>query len=734
MPESVIVLDSGQEFILISDGDPTTDTFVIYGGGPKGDQGIQGPIGPQGVPGAYVGWTGTEYPDRPLIDEPVLWIGPENPISVMADGDAWVNTETDDPIEYPMLADLADVTTAGLGDRKVLTYSGTLSKWMPGDLDLGNLTDVDLSVPAEDHQALVYDVGIGKWVPGDVATGSGGGYTGARGYTPPIEMVYSESGTGNTTIVWNPVDVQAGDIAILALDSDNTGWTLPSDWATLVEHTGLIASFYGNHSGLFMKEVTADDAGVEVIPVDGATVFAVQYFRNVSYLTAPVETGNVRTASYTIPGGYASGLAARVVALVGTSITAATNIDFPDPYEDLGTGFGTANVRLGWVNETQPSYTQSDLSGPNGNGLAYKVWSVTLVSLADSPGTDWSFPEETVQVGYDKDTNSTSTRNSLGCYIWLNTSVILTTVRYDVRNADTYSLWVDDVRVSPYYTIPAATLDFPFQVNGELVLTPTGHKFEIRGNLTSNFYYKSGGEGTAFTEPGGSQYITKWEVQIGGSSNVPFRLEFRPGIFKPASLTNDLLTIKPLDETSLHGVYGDDFQAGSLALKWNRVGYINGDQSWTDSGLVLETPRAAGNYYYQTPPVGDFTLTYKGWHTGDGVFWGLAVLNDSHTGVAVGAYDGTGGTGMIGAVTAGSYTAGTNLLTGNSAAYFAGGGEYYLRLRKSGGNYYGSVSLNGLRWSKEQIYTPTAFTPTRIGFGGFTGTAKQVGVERFNLL
>lgn len=735
MPESVIVMDSGQEFILLLDTEPTTDTFVIYGGGPKGDPGPEGPDGPRGLPGAYVGWIGTEYPPRPVMDENVLFIGPENPDDFMLDGDSWINTNEEDPIVYTKLVDLPDVDTAGLADKKILQYDLATLKFKPQTANLDFLTDVDLTTPATDHQALVYDVGLQKWIPGDVASGgSGGAYVGARGFTPPVQLIYSETGSG-TNLIWTPTDIQAGDIAILTVDADSTSYSIDDSWSMIAERNGLVAGYFGMHSALYVKVVSDEDTETQGYSSGSTSVFAVQYFRNVSFIQGPVAFGDTRSMTYTIPGGYASELAARVVSLVGTSLPAAGDIDFPTPYQDVGTGALNSNVRQGFVTETTAAYSQT-VSGPDAQGMAYLGWVLTLVSLSDSPGSDWSFEEDPVTVGYDKDANSTSTRNSLGCYVWLNTAVVLTGVYFDVRNVGTYSLWVDDVQVSTSYAIPANSVDFLFEVDGELVLTPTGHKFEVRSSTTSNFYYKTGGEGTAFTDTAGSKYITKWEVQIGGTSSVPFRLAFRPGTFKPATLSNGIADLSNLlDRVDFHGVYGSDFTADEeLHAKWNRVGYNISDESFGESGLVFETPKAAGNYYYQDAPAGDFTCTYKGWVLGDSVMWGLLICDASGNGVMVSPYD-SPGSGIIGQITAGSY-AGTfaQLLTGNLSGYTNGGGEYWLRLRKAGAVYYGSISINGVRWSKERSFTPTGFGASRIGFGGVYGTSLQAGVERFNVV
>ena len=88
------------------------------------------------------------------------------------------------------LGDLIDVDlTIPATDGQVISYNSTSGNWEPvnqsgGSTTLGGLTDVDLSTPATDGQVIAYNSTSGNWEPADGGVGGGGlAYWGGGDFT-----------------------------------------------------------------------------------------------------------------------------------------------------------------------------------------------------------------------------------------------------------------------------------------------------------------------------------------------------------------------------------------------------------------------------------------------------------------------------------------------------------------------------------------------------------------------
>ena len=187
-----------------------------------------------------------------------------------------------------------------------------------------------------------------------------------------------------------------------------------------------------------------------------------------------------------------------------------------------------------------------------------------------------------------------------------------------------------------------------------------------------------------------------------------------------------------LDAAPLNATYGDNFDGTSLNAKWTRVGYIPADEVIADSFLYVPAARAAGNYYYQAAPPGDFTVTAKGFQvSGTGVMFGPMIIDDTGAGVGVGAYN--AGEGYYAFGLAAAAYGGTSQSTPDLTSTVAFSGEMlWWKLRKAGGNYFASMSTNGQIWRPETAAFASGITPTRIGFGGILATSRSFAFDWFN--
>jgi len=184
----------------------------------------------------------------------------------------------------------------------------------------------------------------------------------------------------------------------------------------------------------------------------------------------------------------------------------------------------------------------------------------------------------------------------------------------------------------------------------------------------------------------------------------------------------------PLDGYPLDPTYGDDFNGTSLAAKWTRRNYTSAAETYqlepTGSFMrIALTGRAAGDGYFQTAPAGDWTFMAS-WITrywgASFPTWGIACINSAGTGLATGLTStGVAAFAILGVTTYTTYSGtfaqiASDAYLGNMYAWDQR--KTWVKLRKSGTNYYAAFSLNGETWSDETTAFSSAITVDRIGF------------------
>lgn len=175
-----------------------------------------------------------------------------------------------------------------------------------------------------------------------------------------------------------------------------------------------------------------------------------------------------------------------------------------------------------------------------------------------------------------------------------------------------------------------------------------------------------------------------------------------------------------LDNRVLHASYGDDFAATSLDGKWTRRVFMNPSETFGDSWIVFEPHEgfSAGILEPWTPTTeADFIIKGAFLQMADEGS-GIACLNSSGTGIWFGFRTNGAGIGLYPVTT---YTVGTAPTTPYYAfdsRYNLGSGRpVWMKLIKKSGMYQFAFSFDGARWSHPlSPVTPTAFTPSQIGF------------------
>lgn len=194
----------------------------------------------------------------------------------------------------------------------------------------------------------------------------------------------------------------------------------------------------------------------------------------------------------------------------------------------------------------------------------------------------------------------------------------------------------------------------------------------------------------------------------------------------------------PLDTRTLHSTYGDHFTGSSLDAKWTRRGsYVSGDEQHQMGGgtwMQVDTPRAAGSYWSQTAPSGDFTVVCKIMVGSTGnVMAGPMVLDSSGNGVGATIYASSEAY-YVGVVAAGVFnsTLNANVVT---RAYVVGVSmqPVWLKLHKSGTNYRAAMSINGVLWMEWTATISKVMTVDRIAFGPFFGTPDAFAIDWFDV-
>lgn len=197
----------------------------------------------------------------------------------------------------------------------------------------------------------------------------------------------------------------------------------------------------------------------------------------------------------------------------------------------------------------------------------------------------------------------------------------------------------------------------------------------------------------------------------------------------------------PLDSTTLHATYGDDFTAGTLDAKWTRRNLTSSDDSidTSDYGcLITNIPNGspAGRGYLQMAPAGDFSiiLSLVIWGTNNSAnsMFGPMVIDSSGNGIGFSPYDDEKA--YIWNLSSYEYGSTGASMWWTAKDHFAGQ-PHWLRIRKSGTTYYASASRDGRRWSPE-ISGTWGGTVDRIGFGKFynAGVLMTTMVDRFNVV
>lgn len=208
----------------------------------------------------------------------------------------------------------------------------------------------------------------------------------------------------------------------------------------------------------------------------------------------------------------------------------------------------------------------------------------------------------------------------------------------------------------------------------------------------------------------------------------------------------------PLDSYAIDATYGDDFTAGSLSGSWTRRNFVSGNETYqvgkaTTYLRLACSARAAGDAYFRTAPSGDWTFAVAfipRFYGGLGPAFGVQVVDTNGTGVAFNLYNTPLAFMVYGVTTYTTYGGsfvevggGTSSQYGNP--YQFNEHKWWLALRKSGTNYYGSYSMDGEAWSPESAAFAWAGTVDRVGMGfgplgNVTGVNATIDVDWFNRL
>lgn len=198
--------------------------------------------------------------------------------------------------------------------------------------------------------------------------------------------------------------------------------------------------------------------------------------------------------------------------------------------------------------------------------------------------------------------------------------------------------------------------------------------------------------------------------------------------------SSDFLTPAPAD---LNPTYGDHFTGASLDAKWNRVGYVAGDEQYQKGDatyLQVDVGRAAANYYWQAAPSGDFTVVMglSVLSSATGIMFGPMILDSSGNGMQSALYSGSDGYYVLGC-SAAAYNSTAQTVAGEFYHSHVAGQKYWLKLTKVGTAYKASFSSNGQTWGKYTATLTFGTTPTRIGFGSIFGTVPQFAIDFFDV-
>lgn len=195
-----------------------------------------------------------------------------------------------------------------------------------------------------------------------------------------------------------------------------------------------------------------------------------------------------------------------------------------------------------------------------------------------------------------------------------------------------------------------------------------------------------------------------------------------------------------IDRTTLHATYGDDFAAGSLDAKWNRIVLTSVDETWytdDDGWLEIDAWGAAPLGYWQNAPSGDFevilsSLTHVGDGSGDSMS-GPFIVDSSGAGIGVSPFNESLYAWNLSGYAYSGYTGGSVWI---GSRIQETGQRHWLSLKKVGTNYSAAYSADGKIWSPRTTVASWGGTVAKIGFGVFYGTRdpRKMAVDRFNVV
>lgn len=274
---------------------------------------------------------------------------------------------------------------------------------------------------------------------------------------------------------------------------------------------------------------------------------------------------------------------------------------------------------------------------------------------------------------------------------------------------------------------------------GPVTLETEGSLYIVRSAANT---YRLGATGGA--AGGGSGTLTTVKDEGSTLSTAVVSIDFQGAGVTATGTTAVVVTIPggggsaypPLDQYSIDGTYGDHFTAASLSGSWTRRNFTSGAESYQQGPnstymRIAFTGRAVGDGYFRTAPAGDWTFAMafvpRFYDAIAAKLFGIAVVDTAGTGVWL-AY-GNGSPAAFDLLQLTTYTtyggnyveAGYNGANPN-VSYVSPPDvpsmhrKMWLRLRKSGTNYYGSFSLDGELWGVESSALAWAGTVDRVGF------------------
>ena len=237
------------------------------------------------------------------------------------------------------LGDLTDVDfTIPPADGETIIFDSGTSKWLAGTLPpsvsvLDDLTDVDLTVPPTNGQALVYDTGTSKWIADDVGGATNLAYTAS----PTNGIVTSDTGT---------------DATIPLVDVTNAGLISPAQNAAITANTAKVSASGSVNTHSDVDTVTVAPVTNDGLVFDGTNFVPVQVWKK-SLFSALTYSGSI-TWDYST--GYN-----KTLTLTGNTTLALTNFTFGDTgtlvVTQDGTGGRTITFPSGsaYIRGTDPS-------------------------------------------------------------------------------------------------------------------------------------------------------------------------------------------------------------------------------------------------------------------------------------------------------------------------------------------------------------------------------------------